>query len=413
MATRRIPVLPALGAAIALIAAPFVGASAASALPAPDPDLGILVFSKEGFTDPDEEDADISAELALIGSVTTFDGGDGSAAAWTAALADQDVVVFPEGLVYADGGTDVMSEEAVVVVKDWVSAGRTALGTGSYTHGDLVDVLTGVDYTDVWSNGRTGGEWSLQLDDATLPTTLPNANYAGGLLAYSTWSDAQKASVTPVYLSDDDNLGVASFSVGGGQFLYYAYDWFPAANEATNGVRAAWNEALRLGAGGRLTPAPTAPAPTSPVPAPSAAALSLELKIAAGQPVAGGKANFTAEGLKPGADFSLVLRSTPITLAAGAVPVDGAVSQEITIPAGLEAGWHSLTFASTFADGSVANSVLWFEIDASGALLQTSTTAPALAATGAAALPLGALALGLLVAGGVVVLLRRRATAGS
>jgi hypothetical protein len=412
----RTPLRAALGAVALALTIPLLAASPAAAVVDPDA-KSILVFSKAGFTDPAEEDAAIAAELETLGGVVTiFDGGDGSAEAWTAALSGVDTLVIPEGNVYQPAGTAVISTGAAAVIKDWLAAGGTALGTGSYTHRPLVEYFTGLDYSTGWGASAAAGGWLLQLESDTLPASLPIGNMTGGQGNYGIWGAPQKAAITPIYLSaDGQNLGVGAFNVGEGEYLYYAYDWYPDAGELTNGVRAAWNEALLLGAAGSFTPEPEpepepdpAPAP-EPEPAPEDPFLALELKISEGSPVEGGQAAFTAAGLEAGASYTLVLRSDPIVLASGSVPGSGIVAQDVTIPDGLEPGWHSLTFTSTYADGSEAESVLWFEVAADGTLVQTRTTAPAqLAETGFEAAPAAAAALLALLTGGL--LLARRGT---
>lgn len=419
----RLKTMPLVGVALLTLALPLCAATAAQATDSTA--TRILVFSNGDFTDPGEEDADIETELRTLGTVTTFDGGDGSAAAWSTALGSEDVVVFPESYgesgIYGPGGTDAMSDEAAVVVRDWLASGHIALGTGSYSHRGLIEKFTGVDYSDAWGQQESDGGWDLQLSDESLPTNLPNADWAGGQEQYGDWSAEQKAPVTPIYLSaDGTNLGVGAFAVGSGAFLYYGYDWYPDSDDVDSGARDLWNEALRLGAAGTLTPGiatpVTSPAPvpvTSPATAPVVAApvLDLQLQIQPGQPVAGGSVAFSAQGLKEGAAFNLVLRSTPVVLASGTVPAGGTVAQQLTIPAGLEAGWHSVTLTSTYADGTAASSVVWFQIDGSGLLVKTSATAPApeLASTGVEAAPLGIAAFLLLAVGGSLLMVRRRA----
>jgi hypothetical protein len=152
------------------------------------------------------------------------------------------------------------------------------------------------------------------------------------------------------------------------------------------------------------------------VPATSA---GIEFGFGIGDAVAGGTATVTATGLRGDAPYTIVVHSTPQTLAAGTVPAGTfGLVQDVTIPAGLEAGWHSLTFSSTAFDGTPLQFVRYFQIGANGRLLATSLTAPvviastttaALASTGADVT--GALAMaGLLGILGVLLLAARRVT---
>ncbi len=215
----------------------------------------IVVFSNGSFTDPFEEDWDITTVLLPTASeIRVTDGGDGSAGVWTTLLTGADVLVLPEGGNWEPGGTSAISDAALEVIRTWVSAGRLILGTGSYTHGDIVSELTGVDFTSEFGNNTGNGPWQRVSSDVSLPAEVPNANYAGGLSDYSMFSVGQKALITPVYQSlANDSLGIASFRIGTGAYLYQAYDWFPDSEELDNGVRDVWNGALVLAAGGDLT----------------------------------------------------------------------------------------------------------------------------------------------------------------
>lgn len=221
----------------------------------------IVVFSNSLFTDPSEEDWDIATVLLPSASeMRVTDGGDASAGAWTTVLSGADVLVLPEGGNWQSGGTPAISDAALEVIRVWVSAGRTIIGTGSYTHGAIVSELTGVDFTSEYSNNTSNGPWQRVSDDASLPAELPNANYAGGLSNFSLFSLEQLAVITPLYESEtNDSLGVGLFAIGTGSYIYNAYDWYPDGEELSNGVRDAWNGALVLAAEGDLTGAPEQP----------------------------------------------------------------------------------------------------------------------------------------------------------
>lgn len=114
----------------------------------------------------------------------------------------------------------------------------------------------------------------------------------------------------------------------------------------------------------------------------SSPAVALNLGITTGQTVAGSNVSISASGLQTTAPYEVVLRSTPITLASGNAS-NGAVTTSVTIPSGLEAGWHSITFSSTASDGSTVTSVTYFKVSSSGTLLASTNSMPAeLANTG-------------------------------
>jgi hypothetical protein len=253
--------LIALAAVGALIAGPLlVAAPANAALPGGH----VLFVSNPVFSDTGtgQEDAQTLASIETTDAVVTvFDGGDGSAAAWTTALAGIDLLVIPEAErapVYVPGGTSVMSDAAAAVVKSWVAAGGDVIGFAGYSHGPLVSYLTGLDYSGVWfSSSSPGGEWERQpAANATMPAAIPNVNYSGGLYQFNLWSAELSAPVTPWYLSvDGTNLGVGSFAEGAGTFLYVAYDWYPDSGDLGSGARAAWDAVLQS-----FFTAPTVPA---------------------------------------------------------------------------------------------------------------------------------------------------------
>lgn len=239
----------------------------------------IVVFSNGSFTDPAEEDWDITTVLLPGASeMRVTDGGDGSAAAWTTVLAGADVLVLPEGGNWEPLGTSAISDDALEIIRTWVSAGRSIVGTGSYTHGYIVSELTGVDFFDEFDNDSRNGPWQRVSSDTSLPAEVPNADYSGGLQDYSLFSVEQKAVITPLYFSAvNDNLGIGAFAIGTGSYIYNAYDWYPNDEELVDGTRAAWNGALVLAAGGDLTDPPE----PEPELAATGSAQSLEIMLGA------------------------------------------------------------------------------------------------------------------------------------
>lgn len=117
---------------------------------------------------------------------------------------------------------------------------------------------------------------------------------------------------------------------------------------------------------------------------PQAAVASIDLSAAIGQPVAGASAPYSASGLLGGSSYDVVVRSTPQVIDQGVVPNNGTISGNAVIPAGLEPGWHTITFTTTAADGTETKDVIWFKIAADGTLLSKADSQPAeLAITGA------------------------------
>ena len=95
-----------------------------------------------------------------------------------------------------------------------------------------------------------------------------------------------------------------------------------------------------------------------------------------GQPVAGQTVGIAASNLALNTNYSVVLRSTPQILEQGTTTATF-MNTTVTIPAGLEPGWHSITFSAVRSDGVSTEQVAYFKISESGILLSTSTVIPA------------------------------------
>jgi hypothetical protein len=252
----------------ALVFAPMLSMTA-SAAPA---DERVTIFDNGNYVDTNpgqEYDQTLAAVQGTGATVTPFDGGDGSAAAWTAALATTDVLVIPEMEVfdvYDPAGTSALHTDAAAVLKAWITAGHPVIVTGAYTGRALFDYVTGVDYSTVWSVNGSATGWVRQVTDPTLPATLPNGDFTGGSSHFNAWSAAQLAPLTPIYVSaDGTNLGVGKFAAGTGSITYVAFDFFPDPTFIANGTNAAWAGALQtLVVDAAPAAAPTAPAAVTP-----------------------------------------------------------------------------------------------------------------------------------------------------
>lgn len=104
--------------------------------------------------------------------------------------------------------------------------------------------------------------------------------------------------------------------------------------------------------------------------------MSLTLDVAVGNAVSNAPVDYATTGMQPGASWNLVLRSTPQTLASGNIGSLGAIAGSTAIPAGLSAGWHSLTLSGTSLNGGLVSTAIWFEVSPSGTLLASQTTEP-------------------------------------
>lgn len=246
----------AIGAALAVVATPFLALTAATAAPG----QAVLVFANGAVSDDSpgsEIDQTIAGLEANDATVTTFDGGDGSAVAWTAALTDIDVLVFPEieggDPYYEPGGTPWISDEAVAVIAAWTEAGGDIIlmGTmGSNAPAFLLDAISGLDFSSVWSTSDGGTPLQLVDTDSGLPVELEYADGTYPIIDVASWPEALLATLTPIYTtSDGTGLGVGRWTLGEGSFSYYAWDFYPwfdgeELSEENAAILADWYTAL-------------------------------------------------------------------------------------------------------------------------------------------------------------------------
>jgi hypothetical protein len=370
----------AAGLVLVFLSGVFAAAGPAPLASAVDPSGPVVLeFSKSGCTDPAEEDADIKVALEVISaSVTLFDGGDGSLTAWTTALTGVDVLVIPEGGFF--DCASAVSPDAQAYIKTWVQSGKTVLGTGSYTHVDFVNYMSGIDYSLVWADGGLANAilnpWTRQVSSTTLPATVPNANYAGGLRNYSTYSAAQKAIMTPIYYSaGEDNLGVVQFRFGSGDFLYYAYDWYPSPADVSSGARADWNQALQFGATGQITrdagSGGSGGAAVGEPELPPDPRLALDFRGVAGQPSEGAVVGVSGLSVPAGAVATVSLFAPEVKLFEE-VSTGGAFDRAVALPAGLAPGSYTVVYQVVLPSGEVLALNVVIEIGDGGVITSVS-----------------------------------------
>lgn len=143
--------------------------------------------------------------------------------------------------------------------------------------------------------------------------------------------------------------------------------------------------------------------------------LDVNLGISAGATVAGATVDYSASGLQANSAWTLVVNSTPQTLASGNY-TGSLLSSSANLPSGLEPGWHSIVLTGTKVNGDPIVKTYWFKVSDSGSLVSTSNTNPVssgntdsgnLASTGISETPIS-LGFFLLFAGFMVLRLRRR-----
>lgn len=250
MKLRRLAMSVVAGLAAASLA--LVAAAPASAAPE---DLKILVFANPLVNDVAEEVTLEVADLAPLGAtITLFDGGDGSAQAWAAALNGYDILLLPEmeidGAVFfeADGG--LLSVEAATTIKGWVEAGGWVFFHGSYPgnpndYGYFLSYVTGKDYDSVFESTESIG-WELQ---ETVPGAPAILDYVDGTYGVDPtgWSADLLDGFLPIYNNISGDTAVASFSTSGvGGLFFIGYDWYPDDDVPDFELKIeAWATALR------------------------------------------------------------------------------------------------------------------------------------------------------------------------
>jgi LPXTG-motif cell wall-anchored protein len=264
-----------------------VGGGAAYGYPAAIADVDIVVFANVNVNDvaPGAEVENETTVLQSFGaaSVTQFDGGDGSAAAWAAALTDVELLVIPDpenGDFYLAGGTPWVSEGAFQVIKSWIDAGGYVIANGNYfalpdyeaTYGDFLTGLTGKPFAGApVETQEIAGPFDLATPVAGAPDPIPSLNGTYSL-PYGSWSAELQAITTVIYQTPDTAFSpVLTIGVGQGVVQFLGYDWFESAaldNE--------WAEVLNLAAEGAL---PFEPQPIYGAAAPALANTGAEISV--------------------------------------------------------------------------------------------------------------------------------------
>jgi hypothetical protein len=137
---------------------------------------------------------------------------------------------------------------------------------------------------------------------------------------------------------------------------------------------------------------PVSGAPSSAATQP---AIHLDLQATSGDVVAGAPVLIEGQGLQPGSAYSVVLRSTPVTVKTGTVSGGGSFSNVVNLPAGIAPGTHTLTLTAIGANGSTLSLVTTFVVTNAGTFSSitpgSGTVVGGLAATGpnSSALTLG------------------------
>jgi hypothetical protein len=232
----------AVAAAAGLLVAPI--ALAGSAVAAEPNTAQVLFFSSDQYTDPDDEDATQIAALQEGGAtVTVFDGGDGTGAAWSAALAGKHFLVIPEsGSIFDE---PILDDAAEDVLFAFVNGGGHLILPTDY-QAPLLSFLTGLDYTSVWATDDAEAPGELAIEEPGLPAQVLPSDGTYPVVNPQAWTPEMLDAMTPLYVSQDGTeLHSAQWTVGAGTITVLAYDWFPGDEPEDIAGRATWNALLQ------------------------------------------------------------------------------------------------------------------------------------------------------------------------
>lgn len=344
-------------------------------------------FTKSGYTFAGWIDyangSKLYADKAEYPFTNTFTGVTNLTAKWVAATPSSFTVSFN-----ANGGIGNMADQTAssatnLTTNTFTKTGFTFAGWNTNADGSGVSYGNGASYP-FTSSTTLYAKWTAAAP--TSYTVMFNANGGLGVMLN------QSATIATA-------LTTNTFTRSGHTFAGWNTNADGSGVSYGNGASYPFTSSTTLYA--QWTANSSSPTPTATV----------SLGVPVGGFIPGSTTSINAQGLQSTAPFEVVLRSTPQTLASGAA-VSGAVNTSVTMPAGIEPGWHSLTFSSVAADGTSFSQVLYFLVSDASTLVATSTTPPSkLASTGSAAPGLlGNASFVLLVGAGLIglSLLRRK-----
>lgn len=292
------------------------------------------------------------------------------------------------GSTYVDAGNITISSN-VTLYAQWTansnavtydSRGGSAVSAGSFVTGGSLTLPADpsrVGYSfDGWFRAASGGT------ALSSPYSPPDTS---GITLFAQWSalPAQVVAWNPstTYLTDDSPATPSALAVtsGDGVITYIVI------NAGTTGCSVnQTTRVLRFDGVGACAVRATASSTTNYLESHTDVvfeigsnnpAMSLNLALKEGDAVASGVVEYGASGLKANSPWSLIVRSTPQTLASG-VYSGSVLAGEIQLPANLEPGWHSITLAGVSPTGTALSHAVWFQVGASGSLVQTSQAQP-------------------------------------
>jgi hypothetical protein len=302
------------------------------------------------------------------------------------------------GEAYSDGvtadplGSGVITYSATGDVPSWLTLSPT---TGAFTSTGPTDQTAHTFTVRATSDfGYIEKQFTLQAGDAAVPPTFTDTDIVDHQVGTAvTDAIAATGDATIVYSSTPLPPGLSLNSATGaitgtpttaGDYVVT----FTASNGVNPDATFVWEPTI--------TAAPE---------------IELELNFSVGATIETATTDIGAGGLKVGSTYTLTMFSTPRILYTGTVDATGAFLHTITLPADTPVGAHELELVGIAPDGTVMTARAWFTLLPNGTIGAISYAGPlsfTLAATGSELFaPLG-LAAGLMVAGYLLVLRRRR-----
>ena len=230
----------ALAALTGLVAGPLLSAVVVGAGPVAE--STVAMFSAEGYTDVGEEDANLIDDIEAGGhTVDIID--EVTAAAFTAGLADANVLIMPER---SEGVIDDLDAEGRAVITDWVAGGGRLVATwaedASYVLNELFGFATST--SEACVDGEDGGPCALmpaaadtEFADGPDPLLGVNATWsilssslpAGSTVIYEGQfvEEAQEVSTSAAGLAPEIGAAVAAVPVEDGVVITLGWDWYP------------------------------------------------------------------------------------------------------------------------------------------------------------------------------------------
>ena len=217
-------------------------------------------------------------------------------------------------------------------------------------------------------------EEGKEISDSFWDTTTSGIETSSGdatgktdeeMMTFATFSDAATVGLDNPWKivdgwssfdSSESVWGMCALVAPGYPFLLWQYDVNPCVVQSSD------DEAAPSGASSEaVTSGGTEPA------------IHLELRAEEGQAAAGATVLAEGQGLRDGSSYSLVLRSTPVTLASGTVSGDSTFSHTRRLPSDLAPGAHTLTLIAVGADGRTLSLVTPFVVTDAGVLASISS----------------------------------------